>query len=197
MFCATTRPGRQDEVGVAREAAPTLLLRRRKTDRLVPVPDRYGKHPRSPQKLLSEPAGEVNDPNESKGRKALQRRDRPIQAWPVQSRCSRETGAVSVGKRLKGSFPVARKATTAKPQGGEEKAAHFGCDPEDLPATGTVHGGSPDSCPKPIERGLRRSVRSRARGRRSRRQRGWRRRGARGPALTRSGLPVPSPGIVR
>lgn len=28
-------------------------------------------------------------------------------------------------------------------RGGEENAAYFGCDPEDLPATGTVHGGGP------------------------------------------------------
>ena len=46
-------------------------------------------------------------------RKALQRRDRLIRALRA-SLAALETGAVSVGKRLKGSFPRARKARTAK-----------------------------------------------------------------------------------
>src|ERR1700693_318178 len=46
-------------------------------------------------------------------RKALQRRDRLIRALRA-SLAALETGAVSVGKRLKGSLPMARKARTPK-----------------------------------------------------------------------------------
>ncbi len=49
----------------------------------------------------------------SEVKKALQRRDRLIRALRA-SLAALETGAVSFGKRLKGSFPMARKARTAK-----------------------------------------------------------------------------------
>jgi len=45
--------------------------------------------------------------------KALQRRDRLVRALRA-SLAALETGAVSVGKRLKGSFRMARKAMTVK-----------------------------------------------------------------------------------
>jgi hypothetical protein len=49
----------------------------------------------------------------SEVKKALQRRDRLIRALRA-SLAALETGAVSVGKRLKASFPMARRAKTAK-----------------------------------------------------------------------------------
>jgi hypothetical protein len=49
----------------------------------------------------------------SEVKKALQRRDRLIRALRA-SLAALETGAVSVGKRIRGSLPMARKARTAK-----------------------------------------------------------------------------------
>jgi len=80
------------------------MVRRRRSNLAV-----SGEHARQALAILVQEgklkAGEI--------RKALQRRDRLIGALRA-SLAALETGAVSVGKRLKGSFSVARKARTPK-----------------------------------------------------------------------------------